>query len=66
MYELMRSLSLRRLVAEQLPAMAAALLIAEVFYKFHSFSLEALAFLGTWHVLDLLGNVVRSTRRGER
>lgn len=28
-----------------------ALVIAEQLYKFHSFTLEALAFLGTWYSL---------------
>jgi len=31
--------------------LAASLAVAEFFYKFHSFTLEALAFLGTWYVL---------------
>lgn len=31
----------------------AAFLIAEIFYKFHSFTLECVAFLATWLVLDL-------------
>jgi hypothetical protein len=32
--------------------MVAALLVAEVAYKFHSFVLEAAAFLATWYVFD--------------
>ncbi|HET8679008.1 MAG TPA: hypothetical protein VFM39_02745 [bacterium] len=28
-----------------------SLVVAEFFYKFHSFTLEALAFLATWYVL---------------
>jgi len=35
-----------------------ALLIAELFYKFHSFILECMAFLATWLVLDLLTELV--------
>lgn len=31
--------------------LAMSLLIAEALYKFHSFTLEALAFLGTWYAL---------------
>jgi hypothetical protein len=30
----------------------AAMIIAEVFYKFQSFTLECLTFLGTWYMLD--------------
>ena len=52
MYTLFRSLSIKRLISEQLPAIALAWLIAEAFYKFHSFTLECLAFLGTWFVID--------------
>lgn len=54
MFTLLRALPLRRLFSEQLPAIALAWLIAEMFYKFHSFSLETAAFLATWFVLDAL------------
>lgn len=54
MYTLLRSLPLRRLLVEQFPALAIAWLLAELFYKFHSFSLECAAFLLTWFVLDAL------------
>jgi hypothetical protein len=54
MYTLLRMLPVRRLLAEQFPAMAIAWLIAELFYKFKSFSLECAAFLLTWFVLDAL------------
>jgi hypothetical protein len=40
------------LVAEKLPAFAIAWVIAETFYKWHSFSLEMLGFLATWMVID--------------
>lgn len=53
MYALIRSLSGRQLVTTQGPAFLAAFLIAEFFYKFHSFTLECLAFLATWFVIDL-------------
>lgn len=52
MYTLLRSLPLRQLWLEQLPALSLAWVIAEVFYKFKSFSLECAAFLLTWFVLD--------------
>jgi hypothetical protein len=47
-------LPLRRLLLEQLPALAVSFVIAEVFYKFHSFTLECLAFLATWCVVDVM------------
>jgi hypothetical protein len=35
-----------------LPPLVVAFVIAELFYKFHSFTLETGAFLVTWRVLD--------------
>lgn len=52
MYTLLRTLSPRLLLAEQLPALSLAWLVAELFYKFHSFSLECAAFLLTWFAFD--------------
>jgi len=54
MFTLMRMLPIRSLLAEQLPALTAASLLAEFFYKFHSFSLECAAFLATWFAFDAL------------
>lgn len=64
MYSLIRSLPTRRLLSEQVPAFGSSLLIAEIFYKFHSFLLETGAFLVTWFVIDLvLSTVMRQLRR---
>jgi hypothetical protein len=52
MFTLFRSLPLRRIAREQAPPLAGAWLLAEFFYKFHSFTLECGAFLLTWFVLD--------------
>lgn len=52
MYAILKSLTLRELALEQLPAFATALVTAELFYKFHSFTLECLAFVATWYVAD--------------
>lgn len=52
MYRLAKSRSARQLAAEQLPTLVGSMLIAELLYKFHSFTLECLAFLATWFVLD--------------
>lgn len=52
MYTLIRSLPLKRLAAEQVPALGLSFVTAELFYKFHSFTLECLAFLATWFVVD--------------
>jgi len=47
-----------------------ALIVAELFFKFHSFTLEALAFLTTWYVIDALvqdlGRLVASWWRSAR
>ena len=52
MFELLRSSTLRQLLARQAPAFAISLIVAELFYKFGSFTLECLGFLATWFVLD--------------
>ena len=52
MFELLRSSSLRQLLARQAPALVISLVVAELFYKFGSFSLECLGFLVTWLVID--------------
>jgi hypothetical protein len=44
-----------RYLAAYTPAAGVALVIAENFYKFHSFTLEWLAFLGTATVLHVVG-----------
>jgi hypothetical protein len=43
---------------ENLPTFVIAVVIAEVFYKFHSFTLECLSFLGTWYALDGLLHLI--------
>ena len=52
MFELLRSSTLRQLLARQAPALVISLIVAEMFYKFGSFTLECLGFLLTWLVLD--------------
>ncbi len=52
MYTLIRSLPLRSILTAQAPALAASWIIAEIFYKFHSFTLELAAFFATWFVID--------------
>lgn len=59
MYTLSQLLPWQRLLAEQGPTFLLAFLIAEFFYKFHSFTLECLAFLATWFLFDLILQTVR-------
>ena len=54
MFELLRSSTLRQLLARQAPALAISLVVAEMFYQFGSFTLECLGFLATWFVLDAI------------
>ena len=54
MYNLFSSFQTRKSFVVQICVLASSLSIAELFYKFHSFTLECLAFLATWYVLDLL------------
>lgn len=54
MYELLRHALLQKLLPQQLLSGGTAFLIANQFYKFHSFGLECIAFLITWGVLDFL------------
>lgn len=56
MLTLLKTLTLRDLLIAEAPSLILSLAIAEVFYKFHSFTLECLAFLATWSVV---GWVVR-------
>lgn len=52
MFTLFRIQSLKQIGTEQLPTLLIAGVIAELFYKFGSFSLECIAFLATWFALD--------------
>jgi hypothetical protein len=59
MFTLIKMISTRELLLQQAPSLTASFLIANVFYKFGSFALECVAFLGTWYVLDAAVNLVR-------
>jgi hypothetical protein len=48
MYHMIKARGVISFVAEEAPAATCALGVAEMFYKFHSFTIECLAFLGTW------------------
>ena len=52
MYALVRNLTSPAIAVREGLSFVASLLLAEVFYKFHSFSLECLAFLATWAALS--------------
>ena len=67
MFTLIRNLTVRQFLLTQLPVLALSVLIAELFYKFHSFTLESIAFLCTWFVLDWLANrIIEVFARSDR
>jgi hypothetical protein len=63
MYSILQSQSLMSTIKRELPSAAAAMLIAEPLYKFHSFILECLAFLFTWYALSSVWNKVLFCKR---
>jgi hypothetical protein len=63
MYTLIKSVPLNKLLVIQAPVLIVSLLIAETFYKFHSFLLESIAFLATWFVIDLVVSFVSNLWR---
>ncbi|MEP7301098.1 MAG: hypothetical protein ABI699_06175 [Caldimonas sp.] len=54
MLEFLRVLRRHGDLQVRLPGVLLAFLIAELFYKFHSFALECGAFLVTWLVIDVV------------
>jgi hypothetical protein len=64
MFTLLRSISGRALWQEQLPSFLLSFVVAEAFYKFHSFTLETGAFLLTWFVLDAAIQATKRLLRG--
>ena len=64
MYTLIKRIGWKSLLAVEGPALLAAWLMAEAFFKFGSFTLETVAFLGTWYLLGLaMHSLVRKSRR---
>ena len=62
MFQLVKTLSIPQLLTRQMPTVIISLIIAELFYKFHSFTLECAAFLATWFVLDAAVQLVAPQR----
>jgi hypothetical protein len=52
MYTSVKTVGLPTFLAREAPAFLGAFIVAELFYKFHSFTLETIAFLATWYVLS--------------
>jgi hypothetical protein len=52
MFSYVKQVGIPTALAQEAPAFLASFVIAEVFYKFHSFTLECAAFLVTWYGLS--------------
>lgn len=62
MYSLIQTLGLQAAMKRELVPFVVAFVVAELFYKFHSFALECIAFLVTWAILSCLQNLVMGRR----
>ena len=66
MYKLMSGVPTRQLLLRHAPTLIAALAIAEMFFKWKSFLLEAGGFLVTWYLLDAAVSFIEKARgKGE-
>lgn len=63
MFTLCKSLTLKELLFRQAPILLLSFVIAELFYKFHSFTLETIAFLATWAILDGIAELFRRSAK---
>ena len=60
MYTLLRNVGFRKGLMVEGPSLAASMIVAELFYKFHSFTLECGAFLATWLAVSCLVTLVQN------
>lgn len=58
MFSLIKDLGIGVALKQEAVPFLVAFLIAEFLYKFHSFTLECLAFLATWFVLSFVQSLV--------
>ncbi len=66
MYIMLRANGWLSTISHEVPAGLAALAFAEVFYKFHSFTLECLAFLATWYVFSWIESLASALFRNRK
>lgn len=64
MFSLVKDLGIQVALRQEAVPFVIAFLIAEFFYKFHSFTLECLAFLATWSLLSFLQSLLFRSREG--
>lgn len=61
MLTFIRNLTVRSLLVAEAPSLGISLVVAEMFYRFHSFTLECVAFLATWAVAGWITSAVGRT-----
>lgn len=66
MYTLVRRAGIREGLLAEAPSMIFSFVIAELFYKFHSFTLECASFLATWFAVSFLLNMAWSAWQAPR
>jgi hypothetical protein len=60
MYTLIRNAGVKRALSDEAVPLLLSFVVAELFYKFHSFALETGAFLLTWLVVSYVGRALKS------
>ncbi len=65
MYELVKQLGVGAFLAREAGPLVVSLAVAELLFKFHSFTLEALAFLATWYLISGVAAALITRRRGK-
>lgn len=63
MFQLISTTDWRKLVIVEGPGFLVSMVIAENFYRFHSFTLECAAFLATWYAASRLAHALTEGRR---
>jgi hypothetical protein len=58
MYTYFQTQGFKTFMLAEAPYFLVAFLIANAFYKFHSFGLELIGFMATWFVLSAVGNAL--------
>lgn len=59
MNKLFQNLTIQEILIEVLPSFGIALIVAEVYYKLGSFTLECIAFLATWYAAGMAINKLK-------
>ena len=62
MFTLVKELGLHETIKREFIPLASSFLIAEIYYKFHSFTLECIAFLATWVILSYLQSLIAAKK----